>query len=318
MNARVAELLKRLYPPAWQVRYGEEFMALLEERPVTMRVVFDVIGCALYERVSSIGVCKMSKSQHSFVLIVYAYLAAILAGINLYGTVDDTPLIAAMQSHAALSRCWGMIETGSVLALLAVLAMALPVFLAMIRFALDASRRDIIARLVFPFCVSSVPLFWVVTVGLLRAGHKAPIPWAITGDVSGWTPSVIDWSLGSITLVLVATALVCSAISIKQAIDRTDFSEQQITLLGHTLAVGPLQLAKIPTLVVAAAIVLMAASVAGWGLLANQYVPAAFHARFGPLESTTLVSWLGSLSLFIASSVAALRSAWWSVTSSAQ
>lgn len=58
-----------------------------------------------------------------------------------------------------------------------------------------------------------------------------------------------------------------------------------------------------------------AAGVAGWGLLANQYSPAAFQSRFGPLETTTPVSWLSSLTLFVASAVMAIRSVRWAVAS---
>jgi hypothetical protein len=39
--------LIRLYPDAWRERYGEEFAALLEERPPTIRERFDIVGGAI-------------------------------------------------------------------------------------------------------------------------------------------------------------------------------------------------------------------------------------------------------------------------------
>jgi hypothetical protein len=45
-------------------------------------------------------------------------------------------------------------------------------------------------------------------------------------------------------------------------------------------------------------------------LFANQYAPAVFHARFGGLfGSTSFVSWVTSLTLFIAAAGTALRGA---------
>jgi hypothetical protein len=34
--------LVRLYPPAWRDRYEKEFLAVLEERPITPSIAFDV------------------------------------------------------------------------------------------------------------------------------------------------------------------------------------------------------------------------------------------------------------------------------------
>ena len=47
---RFARALLRLYPRAWRARYGEEFSALVNESPVTPRVVVDVCLAALVER----------------------------------------------------------------------------------------------------------------------------------------------------------------------------------------------------------------------------------------------------------------------------
>lgn len=315
MNVRLTRLLARLYPSEWRMRYGEEFRWFLGERPLTVRAMFNVIVWALYERVCSFGGLKMSKFQHSVVLTMYAYLAAILAGVNLYGTVDDTPLAVAMQSQGGLSACWTLVELGSILALLGVVAMGLPVLIAMIRFTLALRRRDILVRLAFAPCAVAVTIIWVVAVGVLRTGHKPPIPWAVSGDALGWPPSGIDWTLGFVTFILVIATLVGTAISIKQSIHRTEFSEQRFTFGGRSAAVQPFQFVKLAAFFVAGAIVLMAAGVAGWGLLANQYSPAAFQSRFGPLETTTPVSWLSSLTLFVASAVMAIRSVRWAVAS---
>ncbi len=47
--------LVRLYPRAWRRRYEEEFVALLEEQPLTLGVVFDVVRGALDARGMRLG-----------------------------------------------------------------------------------------------------------------------------------------------------------------------------------------------------------------------------------------------------------------------
>ena len=205
MNARAARWLTRLYPPAWRARYGEEFAPFLEARPVTLRDVLNVVGCALNERARVLGEFKMSKLQHSLVLAVYAYLAAIAAGLNLYMTVDDTPLVDAMSSHAALFLCWNLVAAGSLMALAAAAAVGLPAVWAMIRFAWTAKRRDIFVRLAVPPFAAMASIAGLFT-------------W-------GWNPSR--------TLIVLVIGLFGSAISLKQAIERTTLPEQ----------VRPLQLA---------------------------------------------------------------------------
>jgi hypothetical protein len=52
---------------------------------------------------------------------------------------------------------------------------------------------------------------------------------------------------------------------------------------------------------------MMTVGVTGWGLLAHQYAPAAFHARDGGFfGAPNIVSWMGSLALFVASAITAL------------
>lgn len=42
--------LLRLYPPLWRLRYGDEFLALLETTAITRPIVWDVIRAAARER----------------------------------------------------------------------------------------------------------------------------------------------------------------------------------------------------------------------------------------------------------------------------
>jgi len=56
---------------------------------------------------------------------------------------------------------------------------------------------------------------------------------------------------------------------------------------------------KIGSIALAASIVVMAIGVVAWGLFAEQYAPADFHARNGGFfSSTNVASWLASAMVF--------------------
>lgn len=52
MNRSLAHMLVRLYPRRWRQRYGQEFAVVLEEQPMKLRAVFDVLRGALTQRLT--------------------------------------------------------------------------------------------------------------------------------------------------------------------------------------------------------------------------------------------------------------------------
>ena len=297
MNPKLAHLLTRLYPSAWRKRYGEEFQTFLELGPSNVRIAMNVVWSALYERVSLWGGFGMTRIQQALILMMYGCLTAITGGVNLYWTVDDNPLVAAMQTHFTWFASWNVIGAGSILMFIAVSIMGLPIFLAIFRFAYAAQRRDIMLRLAFPPCAAALVILWFAAVLFVTGGHWVPLPWAVAGNGPGWPPVDVRWLLGFITLVLLIVALVASAITLKQAISRSECLDQVLRNI------------KIPGLVVAGSIVIMVAGVVVWGLFANQYAQTDFYAHSGGLlDMTTFNSWTISLVLFVVSSGAVFRS----------
>ena len=51
---RLARALLRLYPRAWRARYGDEFLALVDDQGLSWRGIVDVVAAACVERVRSI------------------------------------------------------------------------------------------------------------------------------------------------------------------------------------------------------------------------------------------------------------------------
>lgn len=299
MNARLVSQLIGLYPQEWRTRYGEEFQSFLEDHPSDLGTILNVMGWSMYERVLSLGRFKMDRREHSLALMLYAYLGAIAAGVNFYWTVADTPLAAAMHSFPGLLTTWNLVRGGSLLAAVAVVMASLPVLVTILRTALSNRRWGVVCRLAVPPCAALVTLAWMAMAASANSGHWVPTPWDVTGDWTApqnWPPLATRWTLSSVTLVLMIAGLVVSAISVRQAISRSDLSKHR--RLWFT----------IPTTLLAGSVAVMAFGVLTWGWFAQRYVASDFHLRNGGLfNSTNFSSWAMSSLVFLVATVVAIQ-----------
>jgi hypothetical protein len=138
------------------------------------------------------------------------------------------------------------------------------------------------------------------------SGPWVPTPWDVAGDwnaPAAWPPLLVRWALSAVTFGLLVAGLVGSAISVGQAIHRTDLSRLRPFWFKAT------------SVALAGAITVMAVGVLGWGWLAEQYEPTAFLARYGLFSLPNLGSWLASAMLFLASAAIAVRGAHAALTS---
>lgn len=301
MNRQLARRLTGLYPAEWQSRYRREFESLLETHPSSFRTILNVIAWAGYERVLSLGGFKMDGRQNSLIFMCYAFLAAVAAGVNFYWTVEDTPLAAAMHSHATLATSWNLIRAGSILAVAAVAIVGVPVLLTMVRTALAARRWSVVCLLAVAPCAALGILLWLITGAIIAGGHWVPTPWDVTGNwtaPSDWPPLSTRWVLSSVTFVLMVAGVIVSAISVRRAIDRSDLSRHKRLWFAA------------PSMLLACSAVVMTAGVLTWGWFAQHYAASGFHARDGGLfSSTNFASWAASCILFLSATVAAIRGA---------
>jgi len=309
MNPRFARLLTRLYPRGWKLRYGAEFEALLEMGGGDFRTSANVIWSALLEHIFSLRGLNMNRLSRSLAVILCAYVAVIVAGLNLYATTDDSSLATVMQTHMGLSTAWKAIALGSVVAFMGAAAMLLPLLVGALRFALAEKRRDILLRLLAAPAAAGILAAWVAGAFFVLGGHWAPAPWAIAGDwtaPANWPPLQMRWAFGSSTAGLAFMLLIVSSISVYQAIQRTRFDAMRFSFLHRLVAINPLRFARIPGMVTSVAMAVMTIGVLVWGLIANLDATVAFHEYFGPLHTTAFVSWMGSVCVFAVASVAAL------------
>ncbi|HET9305445.1 MAG TPA: hypothetical protein VFO46_05400 [Candidatus Sulfotelmatobacter sp.] len=299
MNARLASQLVGLYPQKWRTRYGEEFQTFLETYPSHVQTILNVIGGALYERVLSLGRLTMDRRQSSLALMLYAYLSAVAGSINFYWSVADTPLGAAMHSHPWLFTSWNLVRGGSLLAAVAVAMVGSPVSVTILRTALSNRRWDVLYRLAVPPFAALVILAWMAAAASANTGHWVPTPWDVTGDWTApqnWPPLANRWTLSSVTFVLMIAGLVVSAISVRQAIRRSDLSRHR--RLWFT----------VPSTLLAGSVAVMTFGVLTWGWLVQRYAASEFHLRNGGLfTSTNVSSWALSSLVFLVATVVAIQ-----------
>lgn len=254
----------------------------------------------LYERLWRRG-SDRGRPQRALALMVYALAAAAVAAINLVWTVDDTPLMAAMHDHTVLFALWRIGGWGAFLAFAAAAATGIPVLSATVAHAWASRRWDILLRLAAAPLAAMLVVAWLGAAFTWSGRQWIALPWDIAGDwptPAAWPAADTRWLLGGVTSALFVAAVVGSAVSVAQAIVRSDLPPR---LMG---------LPKRGAVASAGAIVLMSVGVAGWGAFANAYASGTFHSRLGgALGSTILVSWLASMTLLLAAMALAIRAA---------
>ncbi len=305
MNRQLADALTQLYPASWRRRYAAEFRAFLEESEGSIRDIADILWSALREHLLSKGEREMNRSQHAFGYLVFSFLAAFAAGINLVMTVDDSPLIDAMRSHIGMSVAWNLLAGAAVLSGIGVLSIVFSLYRSMLSYARRAGRRDIIALLGVPFIGAVALLLWGGCGLAYTGGRWAASPWAILGGggaPSSWPSLRARWICGIISVVLSTGVAIAGSISIHLAIRRTDFELANGTALRKRRA-----LAELAKPLVEICTVVMFLSVLAWGLALQQSDPSLFRQHDGLLDGTAATSWGISLSLLGLASAICIR-----------
>lgn len=299
MNARAARFLTALYPQSWRQRYRSEFEAFLEAHPSNVRNIVNVAAWAVFERLRSLGDIPMDARQNSLTLMIFSGVAAFAAGVNFYWTVDDTSLAGAMHNHGALLASWTLVQLGA-LALVAVAMLSGDVFFKMARKAFANRRRDVILRLAIPFCAAATLFAWFLSVMIVTHGHWLPTPWDVTGDwtaPANWPPLSTRWILGSVSFAVMIGGLLATAISVRQALARTELSEHGRNSFW------------IPSLLLVGSVVAMTIGVLSWGWFVQQDASTDFHLRNGGLfSSTNFASWVATSLVLLAAVAMAIKS----------
>lgn len=201
MTRRAARFTINLYPLAFRRRYGDELSALLDQTPVGVHTLVDLLLGALdahlrpYEGLTgALSVGERLRASASGVLACWVVFAA--AGFGFAKATEDPPYSAAGDSHGLLAAAHVGVEVLAVVASLAVAAGALPLILA----ALGHARRDRRVRGPVALPVLAVAVYAGLTalIALIArsqsaqhaphgttGAHLAGIAWALAGAACG-------------------------------------------------------------------------------------------------------------------------------------
>ena len=200
MSAWLARQTLRLYPLAYQRRYGEEMRALLEDTPPRLTAVLDLLRGALLAHLrpadapaGAVDAADRVRASASGVLVCWIFFAA--AGLGFYKSTEDYPFSLAGQAHPLLRNAHLAVQVLAVIASATVVLGALP----LIASAVAQARRDPSRRraVVLPF----IPLvvFLLITGAFIAlahaygpnhstaAGYGAAVVWGIAGIGCGVT-----------------------------------------------------------------------------------------------------------------------------------
>lgn len=299
---RIARWLTRLYPREWRARYGEEFLALLEDRPPTPGDVGDIILGAvdahcclgapsdLTERV----LMEMRVLLRAEIATFRAYIVFVLAGLTFYGSLDDSPYLTVLRAPNQLgliadvthpmSVAYVAVEAGAAVALLAVVVGGAPLAYAAWRESRRARRYLLLPVVGFALAVVA-PL---VAARVIHARSGALVlNLAQTGTIGSLLFAL--WFVGW---------AVVSAWAVSRAI-ATSAPRPNLTRFAFW-----------PMVVATLAMALMTTGTLVWGIAAHQEMPQFFDHLAPFAGYATAASWLIQVVVMTVATAAAIFATW--------
>jgi len=172
--------LVRLYPAAWRLRYGDEFEALLEERPLGPFDVADIVLSAIDARIRPRGVA--AAGDHSRGVLMTLRIGGVAAIVG--GVLWLVSLVGASVLQGADGQPWQMLFLFSTVALL----------VAMVGLSGDQGRRQpwlVWAAVTIPIVGALISALGMVAMTILGDGPflLGASPWEV-------------WILGTLALII--------------------------------------------------------------------------------------------------------------------
>ncbi len=277
---KTTQYLLRLYPHTWRERYEEEFLVMLEQRPISfldgIDLFFGALDAHLHPELGTTGMSlykrmiqMISTLRHSLLTIFCAYIGFILAGWAFQKMTEYDDFVEAARTHSVVGLSFNLVVISAVVALLAVLAGGLPIAIAVVGSALAQKRRGPLLLLAVPILAFAV---FLGTTLLLEALHRPG------NHLSPVWQMFLDRGLFFGTLIAAAIA---SAGAVCFAVARSEISERL------------LRFALLPSILATISMALILAATIIWGLGLRDGAPQLFAGNDGLVGSSTTGTWLG-------------------------
>jgi MFS family permease len=208
MTRWLARLALGLYPLAFRRRYGDELRALLDQAPVRVLTVLDLVRGALAAHLRPAGETGLVdpadrvRASASGVLACWVVFAA--AGFGFYKTTEDASFSAAGHAHRLLGDAHASVQALALVASAAVLLGALPLIIT----AVVHARRQPRLRLLVSLPALAVTLFAGLTAVLVLVAHATHSHSPTTGGgiaFIGW--GIAGLACGAVCVAASRTAL---------------------------------------------------------------------------------------------------------------
>jgi hypothetical protein len=267
---KTARYVLRLYPRAFRERYGEEILAMLEQRPLSFADLLNLLAGAcdayLHPQLGTTGlawsgrIIQMFLTLRRSVLTIFcAYVSIILAGMSFQKLTEYSDFQEAARTYTVVGFSFNLVVIAAVAALLAVLVGSLPVAVAVVRSALARKRYGSLFLLVVP--VLAFFVFLGVTLFLESLKGSGPHAGIFFGTL--------------IAAAIVSPAALCFAVV------RSEISEKLLRFTLLAFALGTFSM-----------VVILVATVT-WGFGLHAFDPQLFASNEGVLRSSTTGTWLG-------------------------
>ncbi|HEY5486256.1 MAG TPA: hypothetical protein VIK06_01290 [Candidatus Limnocylindrales bacterium] len=145
-----------LYPAAWRRRYSDEFEALLEQTPLTVRTLFDVGVSAVDAHLNPTAPMRkwpfMFERLRASELAVFAgWILFVVSGLGFSKMTEDWDILQAGSGmNPTVMVTYLAVMAGAVVALLAVMAAGIPIAWAIAVSAVRVRRWRLLVLLAVP------------------------------------------------------------------------------------------------------------------------------------------------------------------------
>jgi hypothetical protein len=287
--SRLIGWLVRAYPRAWRERYEEEFVAMLEQGPVSIRDLFDVtlgvVDAWLRPQVVYEGrLVMVDRMRGSVLAVLWAWAGVVVGGVGFRKLTEYDDFVLAARDNALVGVAFDAVVVGAVVALAAVTVGGAPVAYAALRKALSEGRKDVPLLLCMPVLFGAGFVGYVLV--LVRVIYPA------LGPVAGHGTINVALFLSLVGAFLLAALASVGAVT--AAVGRVE--------VGGRI----LRFALYPAAVAAAAMAVVLVGVTIWGLGLLAQAPALFSGDEGILATPTYATWLAIVAVMAVSTVVAV------------
>jgi hypothetical protein len=283
---RLGCALLEFYPRAYRARYGEELRVVLEQCPVTMATLFDLMLGALDAHLASDGVVAspLSRMRGAISASLTLWLALILVGAGFAKTTEDAPFRAAEAAHPLLGASRIAVAVLGLVAAGIVVVAGAPIALSILKQAWIEGSRSLRRAVIIPLL--GIALYGVATGALVLVAGQGHGNGSLLGHLV-----FLVW-LG-LAVVVAGVCAVCARVAIERA-------------RLHLAALG---LAACSAWLLARVIAALTAAMALYSVLLAVYAGRLQGLPNGPLSLPTSVVLAGEVAAMVVISAIALPTA---------